>query len=540
MRIKSPVLFLLFILSSLFLFELFITSCATRSAPSGGPRDSIAPVVDTSFPPNMSTNFNAKEVTLVFNEYVQLKSPSQQISFSPPLRNKPTIRGKGKEVVINWEPDTLLENTTYIISFGTSIADFTEGNINEDLKYVFSTGDFIDSLGLQGSVKNSSDGEPTKEIMVALYDYSTVKGEDSIPFHNLPTYYTYTSEDGYFELSNLKYGKFHVVAFEDARGNFKMSTGTEKVAFIKDTLITALKNERLDLFAFQPKSPNRYYGARHSAPGKVQVAFNYIPKKLKFEFLDSAIQASFLYQSLNQEKDTATLWFDSLPRDSLKFIVFENEKVLDTALVEVRNFKPKKLNIKVKHTDVKYNEPIQLMANKPLRSLVDTLIWVYGKDTVAGSGQIQTNPLRLSVEPAQRYDTYKIHIKSGAVEDIFGNKNDSILVDLKNLKREDLGNLDFTIKTDTVHSLILHMFNPDGERIVDSTFTGNITIPLHNMMPGVYETSLIVDENGDGKWTTGNYLEGRQPEVILTYKETVEIRANWDLELEWTPEIPEN
>ena len=51
-----------------------MASCAKRGNITGGTKDTIAPVLKASFPKNMSTNFNGKEIKLVFDEYVKLKN----------------------------------------------------------------------------------------------------------------------------------------------------------------------------------------------------------------------------------------------------------------------------------------------------------------------------------------------------------------------------------------------------------------------------------------------------------------------------------
>ncbi|MDZ7845307.1 MAG: Ig-like domain-containing protein [Owenweeksia sp.] len=162
------------LLGFLVFLDFTTTSCASVSSPSGGPRDTISPKIDTSFPPNFTINFKSQKIQLIFSEYLQLKSPSQQITISPPLENKLQIEAQGKVVNLSWK-DSLQSNTTYTISFGNAITDFTEGNVNDRFKYVFSTGSFIDSLQLSGSLTNSRTGQPEKELLVALYDWSQVK-----------------------------------------------------------------------------------------------------------------------------------------------------------------------------------------------------------------------------------------------------------------------------------------------------------------------------------------------------------------------------
>lgn len=540
MRIQGQLYFLVSSFILLFGFEILLSSCASRSAPSGGPQDTLAPVLDTAFPPNMSTNFTEKEITLVFNEYIQLKSAAQQISFSPPLKNKPTITNKGKELIINWERDTLLDSTTYIISFGTAIADFTEGNVNEKIKYVFSTGDYIDSLSLGGVVMSAGNSEPVADIMVALYDLATLKSMDSIPFKNIPTYYAYTSENGTFSLSNMKYADFHVVAFEDKRGNFKMTTGTEKVAFLKDTVSTSLDMEPLKLVAFDPASADRFYGARQVEQGNIQLAFNYSVPGLEVSFLDTGISDEFHFLSLNENKDTANFWFKQNERDTIALLLKSNGEILDTAVASLSDLEGSPFTLQPIREEVKYTEPVLLKASSPVKTVYDSLILVYtNTDTLNVTAEPgKDNPLIVSLQPSKRLDDYTIFLKKGAVENIFGEKNDSLTFDIITLKKEDLGNLDFRVTADTTFPLVLQISNPDKEKIIDTSFTGSILLKLRNMESGIYEINLIIDENGDGKWTTGDYLERRQPERIIRYAEEAEIRANWDLELEWLPDIP--
>lgn len=146
----------LFVLLAL-IFEVGISSCASRSSPDGGPKDTIAPILDTSYPPNLSTHFTAKEIELRFEEYLSLKNPFDQINISPLLPEDLVVEGRGKRVMIELG-DSLKPNTTYIISFGSSLADLNEGNVNKNFKYVFSTGSYIDSLELRGHLNDAYEG----------------------------------------------------------------------------------------------------------------------------------------------------------------------------------------------------------------------------------------------------------------------------------------------------------------------------------------------------------------------------------------------
>ena len=532
------------IIPALLLFSIAIyfslASCATISSPGGGPRDTIAPILDTSFPPNFTTRFTESEITLVFNEYVTLKSPSQQISISPPLENKPKITSVAKEVTISWK-DTLLENTTYIISFGNSITDFTEGNVNDKFKYVFSTGDFIDSLEVRGKVFDKK-GEGAKEIMVALYDYNSLEETDSIPYKNLPTYYAYTDETGGFTLTNLKYSKFHVVAFQDIRQNFKLNSGSEQIGFLDDTLITQLENETLNINLFVPEGAKRFYGARHASLGKIDLAYSYPIDSFGVRLLDTTATGE-LFTQVNKTKDTANIWFNPNDfQDSVVLLSYDKNSPMDTSTVILKSFDAKNFTPTLGSTNIKKGEPIIINLPAPITA-IDTLAILVtgGGDTLEITAtDTLSNFKGIGLFPDKYPKDITINIPTGSIETIGSRVNDSLKTGVKVLTRDDLGSLDFIVKSDSVgYPLILKVYTEAGKLIHESSFYEETKVQFRNYFAGKYNAEIILDRNADGKWSTGDYLKRLQPEKVLYYKEPIEIRANWELELEWQLDLLE-
>ena len=135
---------------------LVFSKCAQQMAPSGGIRDLYPPTLDTNklnpaIPSNFSTNFEAKEIVLQFNEYFVLDKPTKNIIITPVPSQSPSYRIKGKKLIIGLESE-LKDSTTYTINFGDAIKDITEGNVTKNFNYVFSTGSYIDSLTFKGRV----------------------------------------------------------------------------------------------------------------------------------------------------------------------------------------------------------------------------------------------------------------------------------------------------------------------------------------------------------------------------------------------------
>ena len=167
--------FLTYTLAIFFVSCLLLTSCAKRGYITGGLADTLPPVVLKCIPENFSTNFDAKEIKITFDEYIKLNKINQNLIISPPFDTQPEIipAGAATKTVTIKLLDSLKANTTYSFNFGQSIADNNEGNVLTDFKYIFSTGSYIDSLKVQGSIKESYNFKKDNFISVMLYDAIT-------------------------------------------------------------------------------------------------------------------------------------------------------------------------------------------------------------------------------------------------------------------------------------------------------------------------------------------------------------------------------
>ena len=104
---------------------VFFQSCAnTSTPPSGGPKDTLAPVLLKVIPDSNKTNFPRKggKVELRFNEYVVLKDPMKLIYLSPPQKKMLQTKIKGKSIIVTF-PEELDSASTYSINFSSAIAD---------------------------------------------------------------------------------------------------------------------------------------------------------------------------------------------------------------------------------------------------------------------------------------------------------------------------------------------------------------------------------------------------------------------------------
>ena len=176
---------------------ILLIRCANPVTPQGGPKDIRPPKAVAFEPPDLSTHFQSRKIKITFNEFIQLKDARNQIIISPPLLPKTEFSLHGKSLLIKFN-DSLKANTTFSIIFGEAIADLTEGNILHNFTYVFSTGDYVDSLSLQGNIIDAFNLTPQKDIYAMLY----INNNDTIPFDSLP----YRVKPYYLSKTNVKGG----------------------------------------------------------------------------------------------------------------------------------------------------------------------------------------------------------------------------------------------------------------------------------------------------------------------------------------------
>ena len=96
-----------------------VRGCANIIPPDGGFKDSIPPLLLKASPPDSSSNFSEKKITLTFDEYIQLQNPNQELIMSPVPKEEPAIESKLRTLTIRLK-DSLQANTTYTLNFGNA------------------------------------------------------------------------------------------------------------------------------------------------------------------------------------------------------------------------------------------------------------------------------------------------------------------------------------------------------------------------------------------------------------------------------------
>ena len=236
---KLPAIFILIIV-------LFLVQCARPGMPGGGPKDEQAPQIVKYEPDNYSTNFAVDKFEIDFDEFIELDNIKQKLLVSPPMNEMPDFKAKGKTLVVKFNEE-LKENTTYSIFFGDAVVDITEKNPLKENTYIFSTGDKVDSMSMEGKVINAIDLQAVEDIYVMLYknksntillddDNKNTVPIDSLPLTVKPFYLSKTDENGQFRFNGLANEEYLIFALKDQNSNYIYDQPTEEIAFL-DSLV---------------------------------------------------------------------------------------------------------------------------------------------------------------------------------------------------------------------------------------------------------------------------------------------------------------
>lgn len=511
--------------------------CARRGTPSGGEKDTVPPKLVRADPNNFSTNFTAREIRLYFDEFIKLQEIQNQLIVSPPLihpyETKPLGGGASRyvEVVLK---DTLKENTTYTFNFGQSIVDNNEGNPNPFLTYVFSTGDYIDSLAISGAVKDAFDRKADKSISVMLYARDS-SYNDSTVYKSPPTYIASTGDSlPLFELRNLKAGKYALIALKDVNKNNLFDQRQDKIAFIQHTI--AIPTDSIYLLNLFRERPN------YSASVPSYVAKNRILFGFQGNHGDMAIETlTVLPDSVktkilkDRDKDTLNYWLTPTDLDSIVFVVKNNKlKKRDTFTVKPRRLDLDSLQLTTSvRGKLNFEETFSILANTPIAALDTSKVVFSINDSIIAPytpiiDTLQNKiDLDFAIEPNRKYS---FSLLPGAISDFFGMQNDSLVYNFSTGSYADYGNLRLNIGGTIDSALIVQLANEKGETQRELQAHRSKIFEFNNLEPGKYLVRVVFDTNGNGIWDTGNYLKKIPPEKISYYPDVIDVRANWELE----------
>ena len=520
-------------------FSILLTNCARTGRPDGGPKDEEAPLFVVANPPYESINFNEEEITIEFDEFIKLKDLNKQLVISPPMKNPPLITPQGTasdEIKIKIL-DTLQANTTYIFNFGNAVEDNNESNTLENFKYVFSTGSYIDSLKMSGSVTDAKLVKSPKNINVLLYRIDTAF-TDSIIYKQKPNYITNTLDSTLFNFTNLKEGKYLMLALKETTSDYIFNPKTDKIGFATDTIYLpkdSIISKPIVLFKEEPLY--EFKRGKEISKGKIQFGFEGDGKNIKINLLSDVPEDFKSVSKFEVGKDSVNYWFTPFETDSLNFTISNND-FLDSVTVKLRKNKLDSLMIDASVRNIlHFRDTFFVRSNNPIIKLDSSKISLFDKDTIAVKHVIfqskKENKIGFIFDKKPK-EKYRFTMLSGAFTDVYNTKNDTLKYGFSTKAIDDYGRITLNVNNVNSQNLIIEILTgKDQDILVERQFINTSSKLVFDLLePKKYTIRAIIDKNNNNRWDTGSYLQRVLAEKIIYHPEinNAELRANYFLE----------
>ena len=551
---------------------IFSPSCAnTTTPPSGGPKDTIPPLITEIYPALGEINVprSKTKLEIEFNEYVVVKDP-KSLFLSPPLEKAAKFKIKGKSVIVYFEND-LDSNKTYTLDVTNAIADNNEGNMFPGYTLVFSTGDRIDSMMVTGTVQDCNTLKPIKGATVLLYKDQA----DSAIFLKRPDAAIKTDEWGYFCMRNIQDTVYRMYAIIDDNNNNMYEAENERVAFIdtlirpivrvadtlpelkkydmKDTLNCLARNSEYTLNIFREK-PTKQLIVNKERVGERTA---YITFMAPYAQVDSiwikGVPREKLITQFNIMQDSLEIWVNDPQTQpdtlflNVKYMKTDTLGMLNSFTEEIKLSKPKSLLLpgKTAKKDIKKEDTTCVITLEAKADLVEqygfTMEFKYpvveeafdslvfrsvnprqqeniGKYTVEKDS---LNLRKYTIRPVEKLQPgweYFLKIPHRKFKDINGFYNDSTEVKVSLPSDDKLSSISLVL-SNVKNKYIVDLLNEKRDKVIRSFIVDkDQTVLFPYLKTGKYSIRFTEDVNRNGIVDTGNLLEHKQPEKVLFYE----------------------
>lgn len=568
-----------------------VSSCANIGMPSGGPKDSIPPVVVETMPEYKAVNYKGKDVRFTFNEFISSDKISETLVISPPLKKNPIIRTKSKTLIIRFDQE-LKDSTTYSLDFKNSVVDNNEGNPLKNFRFLFSTGPVLDSLRVAGQVVNGFNLEPLEGMLVGLQSDL----HDSAVYNKIPDYIAETDELGRFLMDNVAPGKYHIFAVNDVNADKKYAEGAEEIAFWDEIIVPRATFHPTQDTVVKGLDSMVIVGHTHFYPDPLYM--NYFMEDVFEQYLESAeresrykcefifsesVKDSFNVRLLehdvadwnimepSENVDSIVMWiadttlarYDSLSME-LSYIQLDSagNPYLKADTVQM-NFADRKVETKKKqrkHEEENTPKPVpqfswssnvsgtkelygnfRLTAPEPVAHFDSSMITLFLSDDTLQTPldfKFRKNPnayrtydIIYAWEPATKYT---LTVDSAACVTIYGNSSRALWQNFETREEDYYGSLTFEFSNVEMPMLVQLLENSDDEKVIrEAAFSKDGPVEFAMVPPDKYRVKIIYDANGNGEWDAGSFTEKIQPERVSYNNEVIKLRSNWSQNHRW-------
>jgi hypothetical protein len=508
-----------------------ILGCAQVKSPVGGDKDQSPPKVLKWIPDSLPTRFSAQKFELIFDEYIQINNVAQELIVSPPLKVPPKVQLKGKGLLVSWG-DTLRSNTTYQFHFGNSVADYHEGNKVEDLKFVFSTGSFIDSLSISGVVRDAWTLEPLKSSRILMNDSDT----GIVTKKPIPRAIAISNPKGGFILNFLHEGSYYLAAIDDQNSNYRWDEG-EGLDWLDNQISPTYKDsDSVRFFLSVPRSRFiKVPEVRIDSSCRMVFLFKAGDPEVSVRALDDSLMLSKPYQFKQDSMSVHVLNKNAFDNLRVEFSVGKEKDTIALSLMKEQIGKKIRTANKV-NDKLKVSDSLFVRFNQPVFKLDSTKITVAAGKTVfpIKCGLAAGKPDLVWIDGNWKAgDKLNLECVPGAIESYTGGMNDTIQIPFTIMGKMDLADLVVDLSTQDLEHPVFLLLNKSNEIVMRLQSITSQSYRFTDLIPGEYSLLCFDDLNQNLIWDPADLETRNHAEPVWRFGSTLQLRANWEVQHKW-------
>ncbi|WP_114777673.1 Ig-like domain-containing protein [Botryobacter ruber] len=516
-------------------------ACASVSSPEGGPKDETNPSLVSSTPTQGELNVKTQVITLDFDEEVQPNKLNSELLITPNVDNKFTVLSKRERLQLTFEKP-LEENTTYTLNFREGVQDITEKNPAKDLRLTFSTGNYIDSSRVSGKVMQLLTQTPEKEAIVALYPIT-----DTLNIRKNPPYYqAMTNEAGEFSFENIKEGEYRLFALIDKNKNSYYDNESERIGYKENPISVTPTTDSVLLQTVRIDTKKPLPPRREQFQDRVLLTYNEGLTSIKGTPVENP-KDSILYKMQedgkivhifagngftggravfsvadsagNQSVDSLTVAFEGKRSQLIRGAAFKVAGGKGGTTATYRKGQP---------VTIEMQTPVKVTGPEPIALLADSVVV-----------QNIKYPEQITLDKTATELTFTLPATNNKINQLIVKLDSTAIVPVQGaplqlpnltiIKAEEkgTGSVKGAVVSD-YKSYFIQLLNSEGQLLKE--VQNQKTFHFRNLEPGAYAIRVLVDEDNNGKWRSGDPKLRQEPEKVYMYPKPIEIRANWDLD----------
>ena len=231
--------------------------------------------------------------------------------------------------------------------------------------------------------------------------------------------------------------------------------------------------------------------------------------------------------------------YDLVPQTDTVYAVYRAPRLSDKAKAEIEKKKAQEKSVlKLKHNasaSFEIYDSLRVTSPTPIKSFeaemihlelkVDTIFKPIKIQPIMADSSHMEVVIPFTVEPEKEY---RLRIDSAAFTDVYNVCNEELTSNLKVRSLEEYSTL--IVKMENIDYRARIQLLNEKDKVIRELPVSDQGARFEYLAPTSYYMRLYIDLNGDGHWTTGDWLKHRQPEPVYYFPSKMTLRANWDFE----------